>query len=77
MMQGERVDTRVSLCQSFLLPAFLGHTSTHSYLVYRLHLLLLLDLLDGHHLGVGGGVPGLDPHVVPPGDDLTGLVHQY
>lgn len=36
----------------------------------------LRDLLDGHHLGVCGGVPRLDPHVVTPGNDVTSFVNQ-
>ena len=80
MIQGERVDTRVSWCQSRLLPAFLNYvyiisdTEVNSCsLLSHLH---LLDL-NGHHLGVGGGVPCLDPHVVTPGDDDTGLINQH
>ena len=83
MMQGERVDTRVSWCQSRLLPAFLNYDYVHIIsntemnscsLLSHLH---LLDLLNGHHLGVGGGVPRLDPHVVTPGDDDTGIINQH
>ena len=54
--------------------------STHyPHSIYKLstHCLPTVYPLDSDHLGVGGGVPGLHPHVVTPGHDVACLVHQH
>ena len=61
------------------------HTISKDYLhdfytllhYYTTHYLRPIYPLDGDHLGVGGGVPGLHPHVVTPGHDVARLVHQH
>ena len=70
MMQGERVETSVSLCQSDRLPAFLKSRSTR----HNSHTPTLL--LYGDNLCVSCRVSSLDSQVVTSGHDLPSLVDE-